>query len=158
MFHWNIPYLTFFRIAKLLENAEPKTRGKNMFKLTEEEVVDFEKSKLVRKMVKHHESRKMMEEKVRILDKKVEKTKQAYQEIANKIAPDTTEKENQEDEKTNSDYEPSKFCRVTIKKIIDQIKLISKNLMNIMDKGTMELEYKKTNPCFATRRTSSPGV
>lgn len=63
-----------FRIAKLLEEEEPKTRGKSLFRFEENEKLEFERMKLEKKLAKQEQSKKRFEIKTKDLDQKIKKS------------------------------------------------------------------------------------
>lgn len=64
----------YTRIAKLFQNEEPKTRGRSIFKLTEKQKLNFTKQRLRDKMKRQIASKNDLENKINLLQGKIEKT------------------------------------------------------------------------------------
>ena len=75
----------YSRLAKLIQDEEPKTRGKNLFKFEESEKLGFEQKKLEKKILKQEESKKSYEVKTKLLNSKIQKTKDRILQTKNAI-------------------------------------------------------------------------
>lgn len=67
-------FLNIFRMAKLLEEVEPKKRGRSIFQLLEEEKTSYQQTRLEKKKQRQQESKRIIEERKKFLEKKIEKT------------------------------------------------------------------------------------